>query len=266
MVDLLGLQDAKGADTPGTKTTGRTPDTLNLLPFEEAAMFRTGAGLGSFIAEDRWDVKFAVKTLASGLKSPTVGDMARLKRLARYLKEVPGITWYYGYQRAPKYLDVYCDSDWQGDEKTRRSTSAVIEMFGIHPIDTVSVTQETVALASAEAELKAINRGMAGGLQTGEVYEAFGMKVMVRALSDSSAGRAMIQRRGGGKAKHIQARELWMQEKLRRKEVELEIVSSEENPSDVGTKYLAANRLLKATKTVTYRLSPLKCLRSHAQV
>ena len=65
-----------------------------------------------------------------------------------------------------KYLDVYGDSDWAGDEERTRSSTAVTEIFRGHPLDSASATQLLVALSSAEEDFYACNRGTAGGLQT----------------------------------------------------------------------------------------------------
>jgi hypothetical protein len=71
------------------------------------------------------------------------------------------------------------------------------------------------------------------------------MEVKRRAFSDSSAGRGMTQRRGSGKVRHLEGRELWLQEKVRRGELEVVSVGTEDNPADLGTKYLSEDRILK---------------------
>eukprot|EP00974_Lingulodinium_polyedra_P098163 9516090-Lingulodinium_polyedra.AAC.1 len=53
----------------------------------------------------------------------------------------------------------------------------------------------------------------------------------------------MCQRRGAGRARHLEARELWLQEKVRLGEVEVIAVPTETNPGDLGTKYLVFERM-----------------------
>ena len=246
LVKELHLEDCKPAPTPGTKTTGKSRDALDALDKAEASDFRRWAGLALYISADRWDIMYACKAVMAGMSTPTVADMARLKRLARYLRGHPELYWCYPYQEAPRQLVVWADSDWCGEEATRRSTSACIETFGSHPLDCCSVTQSTVSLSSGEAELKAINRAAAGGIQTREVMEAMGMGPLeLWLLSDSSAGRAMVQRRGAGKVRHLEAKELWLQEKVRRKQVVIKATRSEDNIADLGTKYLEEERAKK---------------------
>ena len=123
---------------------------------------------------------------------------------------VPSVAWCYPNQDDPKVLKVYADSDWAGDLESRRSTTAVLELLGSHPIDCCSVTQGAIALSSGEAELETMSRGAAGGLQTRAILKGFGQEVEFELLSDSSAGRAMTQRRGAGRVRHLEAKDLWL--------------------------------------------------------
>ena len=56
----------------------------------------------------------------------------------------------------------------------------------------------------------------------------------------------MATRRGTVENKRLEAKELWLQEKVRAGEVEIEAINTEGNPADFGTKCLAAehNRYL----------------------
>ena len=76
--------------------------------------------------------------MASFIQSPTKSAMVKLKRLVRYLVGFSQAEWAYIRQVMPKYLDVYGDSDWAGDEERKRSTTGVAEIFGGHLVDAVS--------------------------------------------------------------------------------------------------------------------------------
>jgi len=56
------------------------------------------------------------------------------------------------YYNGNETLVGYSDSDWGGDESTRRSTSGIIFLLGNAPIAWKSQTQKCVTLSSAEAE------------------------------------------------------------------------------------------------------------------
>ena len=52
--------------------------------------------------------------------TPTKSAMAKLKREVRCLLVFPQAEWVYSRLGVPKYLDVYGDSDWAGDEERKR--------------------------------------------------------------------------------------------------------------------------------------------------
>ena len=56
-----------------------------LLDAEQAATFRSGLGLALYLAMDRPDIQFAVKTLSSYMARPSVKALSALKHLASYL-------------------------------------------------------------------------------------------------------------------------------------------------------------------------------------
>ena len=51
--------------------------------------FRRLTMRGSYLGQDRYDLQFAIKELASGMKTPTEEDMVGFKRLGRYLNGKP---------------------------------------------------------------------------------------------------------------------------------------------------------------------------------
>ena len=154
ILQLTGrLTECKAANTPGTKGTGATlRHGDQKLDEEDAAAFRSAVGSVMYVALDRPEILYAKKTVATFVQSPTQSAMVKLKRLVRYLVGFPQAEWIYPKQVVPKYLDVYGDSDWAGDEERKRSTTGVAEVFGGHLLDAVSVTQSLIALSSAEAE------------------------------------------------------------------------------------------------------------------
>ena len=76
------------------------------------------------------------------------------------------------------------------------------------------------------------------------------MRLPLRVWTDSTASMGICQRQGLGKLRHVDTRALWLQQKVRRGEVELRKVKGTENPADLFTKPLssptAVEGLLKA--------------------
>ena len=76
---------------------------------------------------------------------------AALKRLGRYMLKHQRLVYTFPWQRV-EHIDIYCDTDWAGCPRTRKSTSGSAVMIGSHTIRMYSSTQTTVSLSSGEAE------------------------------------------------------------------------------------------------------------------
>ena len=100
-----------------------------------------------------------------------------------------------------------------------------------------------LSLSTAESEFYGIVRGAASGIQLREAVMQFGFSVRLRVLSDSSAARAMTARTGSGRVKHVEARYLWVQDRVRKKQFSAESVDTSHNTADLGTKFHSGERL-----------------------
>ena len=133
------------------------------------------------------------------------------------------------------------DSDWAGDRQSRKSTSGGVIKLGKHCIKTWGSTQGAVALSSAEAEFYAMIEGVvkvkgmaAFALELGvEVEEQW-----VELGTDSSAAKSFVARRGLGKMRHIELRDLWLQQEVAEGKVKVVKVRGDLNAADLTTKIL----------------------------
>ena len=241
-----GRNPCKGSGTPGTSTPGGDDDDES-LDAEGHALFRSVAGSIGYFIQDRPDCQYSLKAILSEASRPTRRSMNKLRRVVRYLLRFPCLQYTFKLQLPPAWADAFGDSDWAGStapgSEKRRSTTAVVERLGSCVVDTCSVTQHTIALSSAEAELYALNRAAAGGLQTRHFLQECGLDVGLRVWSDSSACRGVVRRTGTAKLRHLEVRWLWVQEALREGRFVLKAVPGNSNPSDLGTKYHSAERL-----------------------
>ena len=115
-------------------------------------MYRAIVARGIYLAQDRSDIAFAVKELSRRMSCPDARDWHSLKRLGRYLLKRERAVSHFCYQSRPEYWSVWVDSDWAGCQRTRKSTSGGIVMFGSHTVKSWSTTQQVIALSSGEAE------------------------------------------------------------------------------------------------------------------
>ena len=112
-----------------------------------------------------------------------------------------------------------------------------------------ALVQTTIALSSGEAELSGIGSGMAQGLGIQSLCADMLWPLKVRVHSDATAAIGISKRRGVGKIRHLEAKDLWIQDKVEKKELMLGRVPTADNMSDIGTKYVPAvtlDRHLKA--------------------
>eukprot|EP00969_Alexandrium_andersonii_P277623 12271813-Alexandrium_andersonii.AAC.1 len=71
----------------------------------------------------------------------------------------------------------------------------------------------------------------------GEVVKFLGMDLKRRLWTDSTAARAMSQREGPGKLKHVGLKRLWLQSQVEDDKLEVRKVHTDENYADVLTKH-----------------------------
>ena len=145
--------------------------------------FRSALGLILYIAQDRPDIQFPTKILATYMAHPCVKALAAVKHLAPYLAgtETSGILlrrcepydtvfdkWNESEVVEPDYrrgwsfitMDVFSDSSWGDERPTRKSTTAGMIFMNGCLIHSICSAQARIALSSSEAELYAANSTM----------------------------------------------------------------------------------------------------------
>ena len=118
-----------GDDTQEISTSGP-------LLMEEAKLYRSLVGFGIYLSQERIEIGFIIKQLASGMSNPSRGHLQVMRKLIGYLKNTRG---HYNRLKAPSHgqgvhhhydskwiLETFTDSDWWGDRKTRRNTSGIV--------------------------------------------------------------------------------------------------------------------------------------------
>ena len=111
-------------------------------------------------------------------------------------------------------------------------------MRGDHCIKHWSVTQSTVALSSGEAKLGGLAKGSAQTLGLRTVGIDLGWTFKANLHSDATAAIGIARRKGVGKIRHLDTADLWIQERIKEKDLEVHKVLGTENPGDAFTKYV----------------------------
>ena len=94
-------------------------------------------------------------------------------------------------------------------------------MLGGHCIEHWSSTQTTIALSSGEAELGGLAKGSAQTIGLRTVAADLGWTVGCRVFSDATAAIGIARRNGVGKIRHLDTTDLWIQERIREKDIEV---------------------------------------------
>ena len=224
-------------DVPVVKEIDREKEEEEELCGPEARAFRGLAARANYLSADRPDIQYGAKEACRDMARPTRASMARLKRLARYLLRHPRVV--IRFRADPfeeDHIAIYSDSDWAGCLRTRRSTSGGIAVVGGGVVKSWSSTQPTVALSSGEAEYVAAVKAGAEGLGLVALMRDLGWRPSLTVWLDSSAAKSMASRMGLGRLRHVEVKELWLQQAVRSKRLELRTVRGAVNPADWLTK------------------------------
>ena len=143
---------------------------------------------------------------------------------------------------------AYTDSDWGGDQRSKRSTSGGILLRGGPAIGHWSCTQQVIACSSAEAKLNGICKAAAEGLGARNLSAEFLLPINLAILTDAAAAKGVVTRQGAGRIKHLEVRQLWVQERERSGDLSIKKILRKQKFADVSP-------------TMSLKLSCLKCLR-----
>ena len=103
-------------------------------------------------------------------------------------------------------------------------------------------------MSSAEAEFYAMVDGTLKGQWARTLAAEVGVrlgeeKIIVKV--DSEAAKSFVNRRGLGKMRHIEVRDLWLQEEIRKGKVKVLKIPGKENPADLMTKFLKKSEVIE---------------------
>jgi hypothetical protein len=248
-------KESRGITIPVDQDETAGEDESELLVGKEITRFRALAARGNYLGQDRCDIQYATKEISRKMAKPTQRSMLQVKRLARYLLEVPeGVIRFDSEGTKLDKLIVYVDSDWAGCKTTRKSTSGGAVTWGGGLLKSWSRTQGTVALSSGEAEFYAALKGCAEGIGIRSLMADLGLPVSVEVIQDSTAAKGTASRIGIGKIKHLDTGWLWIQDAVKSGLVVLRKINGKVNPADLLTKPKSAAEAARLSEALGYWL------------
>lgn len=121
----------------------------------------------------------------------------------------------------------------------------MVALYGTHNLKHSSNIQSTISLSTGESEYFALIKGGSVGL---------GLQSLLRVVveSDSNAAKGTVNRQGLGKARHIQTRYLWIQERIARQDLKVLHVPGKRNRADVLTKSVPGVQMKSTMERMNY--------------
>ena len=177
------------------------------------------------------------------MSEPTIGDVDAAKRLARYLSNCPGMVTTFKWQIKPGYIEGWSDSDWAGCLRTRKSTSGGLLKWGGHVIKGWSATQNVISLSSGEAEFYAMVKAASQLIGMRVMMQDWGIFPKAKMITDATAAMGMAQRKGMGNVRHLETSQMWIQDKVFRRDLEIEKIGGKVNIADALTKHVDSKAL-----------------------
>ena len=139
LINMLNLSGGKGASIAGGNDIGKDDrDTDCELEYTDAKLAQAAAGLEQYIALDRPDMAYSVKTALQQVSKPREPMQLHVVRVARYLKNNPRLVWKFPCQQQPKSIDVFVDADFAARETMLRSpvsrSTTGSRQSSLHPV------------------------------------------------------------------------------------------------------------------------------------
>ena len=110
-----------------------------------------------------------------------------------------------------------------------------------------------VARSSGEAEYYGLVRGASCGLGAISMYKDMGISLDLGMYCDATAACGITARLGLGKIRHMDTHYLWLQERVRNKDLIIQKVKGDVNPADINTKHLTSKDVHKMMDLLNYR-------------
>ena len=193
-------------------------------------------------------ISYAVGKLAQFCESPKLKHWTAVKRVLRYVSgsRTMGIC----FDGAAELRALgYCDADWAGDVKDRKSTSGYIFMMGGSALSWASRKQTVVSTSSCEAEYIAMSTACKEWMWLKRLVSVFtshtGKSDKMKLFSDSQSGIKLSQNESiNRRNKHIDITYHYVRDVVKKGEIELGYIPTGDMIADMLTKPLGKVKLV----------------------
>jgi histone deacetylase 1/2 len=239
------MMECKPVSSPLSTSEKLSAHEGDSLGPKDATAYRSIVGGLQYLTLTRPDISFAVNKVCQYLHAPTTVHWAAVKRILRYLKHTMEI----GLKicKSPSLLvSAFSDADWAGDQDDRRSTGGFAVFLGSNLISWSARKQSTVSRSSTEAEYKAVANATAEVMWIQTLLYELGIQAPKKAkLWCDNIGAKYLSANPvfHARTKHIEVDYHFVRERVARRLLDIEYISTKDQVADGFTKPLAVRSL-----------------------
>ena len=244
ILSKVGMVNCKPVTTPMPSMEKLSQHDGDPLGPVDSTRYRSVVGALQYITLTRPDLAFAVNRVCQYLHAPTTHHWSAVKRIIRYLKFSEG-TGLLIRRNSPLVINGFSDADWAGSRDDRRSTGGFVVFLGSNVVSWSARKQPTVSRSSTEAEYKSMANTTAEMMWVEQLLGEFGVKLRVRPrLWCDNLGATYLSANPvfHARAKHIEIDFHFVRERVTRKQLDVRLVSTEDQIADGFTKALPRHK------------------------
>ncbi|XP_020682782.2 uncharacterized protein LOC110099833 [Dendrobium catenatum] len=231
------------------------------IPYDNLEHYRQLTGALQYLTITRPDLSYAVNFLCQHMHTPLQLHYKLLKRVLRYVKGTLSL----GLPITPSNLELqgFADSDWATDPITRRSVTGYCAFLGTTLISWIVKKQTFVARSSTEAEYRALSTAACDLIRLRRLLSKFQVQSVEPTIlyCDNISALALANNPVfHARTKNIEIDFHFIRDCIRNRHLEVQHICSTEQPADLFTKALSAqrhlylcNKLTLQTATVSLR-------------
>jgi hypothetical protein len=251
--NMLGAKPSKTPIPAGAKLSQFDGD-----PLPHATEYRQIVGALQYCTLTRPDIAFSVNQLFQFMHNPTTSHWTAAKRVLRYLKSSAHHGLFFG--KGSLLLNAYSDSDWAGNPDDKRSTTGYAIFLGPCLVSWSAKKQPVVSKSSTEAEYRSM------AFATAELYWIrmllrelhLPLKVPPKLWCDNIGALSLASNPiFHARTKHVEVDYHFIREKVARKDLVTQYLSTLEQVADIFTKGLTSARFFLLRDKLKVCISPI---------
>lgn len=245
LLKKVNMAECKPVTTPMASSEKLSLYEGTPLGPRDATNYRSVVGALQYLTLTRPDIAFAVNKVCQFLHSPTTVHWEAVKRILRYIKYCTRLGLRI-HKSQSTLVSAFSDADWAGNIDDRRSTGGFAVFLGSNLVSWSSRKQPTVSRSSTESEYKAIANATA---------EVMWIQILLYELKINCPRAAKLWCDNIGakylsanpvfhaRTKHIEVDYHFVRERVTRKLLDIDFISSGDQVADGFTKPLPVRSL-----------------------